>query len=270
MYCKKCGTEQKDGHKFCPKCGTPFSDMEQIEANSSHEVSLTIDKIQEMNKPSESEQMQEQRNGNETNGTRLLTPKEEKKVVRIAKGGMWIIVIAIVFTFVRAGFGFSIWWYLYLTIMAIIAFVLWFTAKPDSDTKLNDGDAILTKGLSWIGAAMLVILYMWGPLNLDYHNSEEETGSYRYEESSGSSNDSDRAPSWIQGTWTCITPYGNMQVEIVGDHIREIPGDGTSYYGTYHIQGDDIMPESGSGTFYRMDKSSKRLEAGQGYYFEKQ
>ena len=24
MYCKKCGTEQKLGQKFCPKCGTPF------------------------------------------------------------------------------------------------------------------------------------------------------------------------------------------------------------------------------------------------------
>lgn len=24
MYCKKCGTEQKDGQKFCHKCGEPF------------------------------------------------------------------------------------------------------------------------------------------------------------------------------------------------------------------------------------------------------
>lgn len=24
MYCKKCGTEQKDGQKFCPKCGETF------------------------------------------------------------------------------------------------------------------------------------------------------------------------------------------------------------------------------------------------------
>ena len=24
MYCKKCGTEQRKGHKFCPKCGMPF------------------------------------------------------------------------------------------------------------------------------------------------------------------------------------------------------------------------------------------------------
>lgn len=26
MYCKKCGTEQKGGQKFCPKCGEPFLD----------------------------------------------------------------------------------------------------------------------------------------------------------------------------------------------------------------------------------------------------
>lgn len=27
MYCKKCGTEQKPGQKFCPKCGTPFQSI---------------------------------------------------------------------------------------------------------------------------------------------------------------------------------------------------------------------------------------------------
>lgn len=26
MYCKKCGTEQHEGQKFCPKCGEPFLD----------------------------------------------------------------------------------------------------------------------------------------------------------------------------------------------------------------------------------------------------
>ena len=26
MYCKKCGTEQRDGQKFCSKCGEPFLD----------------------------------------------------------------------------------------------------------------------------------------------------------------------------------------------------------------------------------------------------
>ncbi len=26
MFCKKCGTKQKDGQKFCPKCGEPYLD----------------------------------------------------------------------------------------------------------------------------------------------------------------------------------------------------------------------------------------------------
>lgn len=29
MYCKKCGTEQKDGQKFCPKCGEPFVEVNE-------------------------------------------------------------------------------------------------------------------------------------------------------------------------------------------------------------------------------------------------
>lgn len=29
MYCKKCGTKQKEGQKFCPKCGMPFLVMEK-------------------------------------------------------------------------------------------------------------------------------------------------------------------------------------------------------------------------------------------------
>ena len=32
MYCKKCGTEQKGGQKFCPKCGTPYPSFESEEA----------------------------------------------------------------------------------------------------------------------------------------------------------------------------------------------------------------------------------------------
>ncbi|SEN38888.1 zinc-ribbon domain-containing protein [Prevotella sp. ne3005] len=31
MYCKKCGTEQKENQKFCPKCGTPYSSIEKGE-----------------------------------------------------------------------------------------------------------------------------------------------------------------------------------------------------------------------------------------------
>ena len=99
----------------------------------------------------------------------------------------------------------------------------------------------------------------------------DDTDEEEYIETEQTDGGSDNSvPSWIQGTWTCVTPYGNMQVEIVGDHIREIPGDGSSYYGTYHVDGDYIIPNSGSGMHYEIDKSSRRLSAGQGYYFQKQ
>lgn len=39
MYCKKCGTEQKNGQKFCPKCGTPFVTLDndfKVQNDSPH------------------------------------------------------------------------------------------------------------------------------------------------------------------------------------------------------------------------------------------
>ena len=116
MFCKKCGTEQKGGQKYCPKCGTPFIDMGQEEVMNSKKESI-VEIRKRTKEPVEKEQIQEQINENQTNDTRPLNPDKEKKVARIAKAGMWIIVIAIVFTFVRAGFGFSFWWYLYLVLM---------------------------------------------------------------------------------------------------------------------------------------------------------
>ncbi len=257
MFCKKCGTEQRDGQKFCPKCGTPYVSVEQNDKG--------LEPI------ADGEQAHKARMENSTKDIHVLSPNEEKKVLRIAKAGMWIIAIAIVLTFVRAGFGFSFWWYLYLVIMAVIAFVFWITSnsKVRESRRLDSNDSYMINLISWIGTIMLVILYIWGPLNSDYEVSGDDSDSYRYEQSS-SSDLSDKVPSWIQGTWYCVTPYGNMQVEIVGDHIREIPGDGSSYYGTYHIQGDAIMPETGSQMYYQMDFDNKRLSAGQGYYFRKQ
>lgn len=45
MYCKKCGTEQKPGQKFCPKCGTPF-----IVVEGKDEKPLTQNEAQSENK----------------------------------------------------------------------------------------------------------------------------------------------------------------------------------------------------------------------------
>ena len=119
---------------------------------------------------------------------------------------------------------------------------------------------------AYLGIAVLCLLFLATCDSCDDTDEEE----YIETEQTSNSDFDNSVPSWIQGTWTCVTPYGNMQVEIVGDHIREIPGDGSSYYGTYHIDGDYLIPNSGSGMHYEMEKSSRRLSAGQGYYFQKQ
>ena len=270
MYCKKCGTEQKEGENFCPQCGTPYVNMEQNEPNSSDIEGLTTDKIQEKNNPSGIKQTQESRNGNEKNGTRLLTPNEKKKVVRIAKGGMWIIVIAIVFTFVRAGFGFSFWWYIYLILFALIAFTLFGFTLSDSEGKAKEydsNDASVVNIISWIGAAMLVILYLWGPLNSDYRSSEEIIVSDKYEKSSSFNDDS---YSWLQGTWICNTPYGSIRIVIDGDHISEDYGDGDIMYGTYRISDGVLYPNTNSHAYYPLDMSVHKIGDGRGGYFRKQ
>ena len=177
MYCKKCGTEQKEGQRFCPQCGTPYMNVEQNDVRSSNKESIEVVDIPQKGLDNNSEKEQSQELTIEDNNvSQPLNPNVEKKVLRIAKAGMWIIVIAIVLTFVRAGFGFSFWWYLYLIIMAIIAFVFWITSnsKVRESRRLDSNDSYMINLISWIGAIMLVILYLWGPLNSNYNSGGGE------------------------------------------------------------------------------------------------
>lgn len=192
MYCKKCGTEQREGQKFCPKCGTPFIEMEQsvVESSSSLSEDLPLkeepvkeemQKEEEIVSPVQNEQEQDQKQEpqSESFDIQPLSPSEEKKILRYAKAGMWIIIAAIVLTFVRSGFGFSFWWYLFLIIMGVIAFAFWVIVRHDPNNKgLNTGDAALVKTLSYVGVAMLLVLYLWGPLNGNYSSSRFSSSDY--------------------------------------------------------------------------------------------
>lgn len=135
-------------------------------------------------------------------------------------------------------------------------------------TDYSAGSSMLKDFFKYAGAFVFVLFLIKACYSFGDGDSSKDFSSDSYEQLS-SANDSERAPSWIQGTWYCVTPYGNFQLEIVGDHIREF-FDGKSFYGTYHIDGDHIIPETGSDTHYEMDKSLKRISAGQGYYFKKQ
>lgn len=50
MYCKRCGTKQKEGHKFCPKCGMAYPVVE-LPKNEVHPVSSSVEQKQSQTPP---------------------------------------------------------------------------------------------------------------------------------------------------------------------------------------------------------------------------
>lgn len=320
MYCKKCGTEQKEGQKFCPNCGTPYIEMEQhaVEA-SSDELIVTEDQKEEKKSLPEKDKKvkksvkSKNKSQDDTipaviNKDSVLSVSDDEEIkyrdyaievlkyMRRSKSERQISLYANRYAqtihycrqhdidgdfapYIFAEALRKLEQEKSTTIYHIEAneiatcivenkeeFIMRKKQVPKNNSQNSMG-----KYLIWgIIIVLILLVKMCGGCNGCDSSSDDSSSGY-YEQSSSSSSDSDdRAPGWIQGTWTCVTPYGNMQVEIVGDHIRELPGDGTSFYGTYHIDGDKIIPETGSHTYYKMDKSTQRLEAGHGYYFEKQ
>ena len=59
MYCKKCGNMQKNGEKFCPKCGTPYLSENSIELSDSGKAPVDTDAEFEANRMDEESQRQE-------------------------------------------------------------------------------------------------------------------------------------------------------------------------------------------------------------------
>lgn len=320
MYCKKCGTEQKEGQNFCPNCGTPYIEMEQndVEA-SSDELIVTEDQKEEKESLPEKDKKVKKsvKSKNKSqddaipaviNKDAVLSVSDDQdikcrdfaievlKYMRRSKSERQILLYANRYAQTiqycrqyNTDGDFSP--YIFAEALrkleleksttiyhieaneiatCIVENKEEFTMRK-KQVPNNNSQNSMGKYLIWgIIIVLILLVKMCGGCN-GCESSSDDSSSGNYEQSSSSSSDSDdRAPGWIQGTWTCVTPYGNMQVEIVGDHIRELPGDGTSYYGTYHIDGDKIIPETGSHTFYKMEKSTQRLEAGYGYYYEKQ
>ena len=184
------------------KCG-----FEETENNINYYVRMQRDSKrhrEEKEIPSEKSPIE-----NKADGVQVLTPNEGKKVVRIAKAGRWIIFFAIILTFVKAGFGFSFWWYIYLFLLALVAIGFWGVTIPDSgciEKTYDSNDVSITKTFSWIGIIMLVILYLWGPLNPNFVKRGGESGSYRNDQVSKTS-------------WTCVVC--NKSFEYYEDEIGE-------------------------------------------------
>ncbi len=264
MFCKKCGTEQRDGHKYCPKCGTPY-----IEKDASNEDAIPANI-----------QIDETSNQSIPNDTSSTTPQRDKTYRRFAKVGMWIIIVAIVLTFVRAGFGFSFWWYVYLIIFAIVAMCLGGMTLPDSNDKVktfDSDDVSVFKIVSSIGAIMLAILYLWGPLNANYHSGDNKSD---YSSSFDAKNKNEK-PSWLT-EWKFVS-----EIEYGGKIIIKLNDDGSfsmvtldhtgtpfmRHEGTYFIEGNRvhfvfIKDEKTAETWFEMDNEKHRLYSQSGGVFK--
>ena len=112
MYCKKCGTEQKEGQKFCPKCGEPF--IEENEKSHADEFKKyaqnAVDEFKKID-------------WNEKREKTLSFIKEF--INNPNKIGLATKVVACLFALwflVKMGFSASILWYIVLATMLYVAF----------------------------------------------------------------------------------------------------------------------------------------------------
>ncbi len=137
----------------------------------------------------DSRKHKEQESQSDSNEIQAITPSKERKIRRLAKIGMWVIYCSVILTFVRAGFGISFWWYLFLALFLFVAFYFGGVNSPESDGKLkrlSNEDCSVVRVMCFVGGALLAILYLWGPLNPNYssggsHNSYNMPTEYHTE-----------------------------------------------------------------------------------------
>ena len=72
MYCKKCGNMQKNGEKFCPKCGTPYLSVTNNHLSNSGKTLVDNDSEFESNQNSEESPRQEFTNNNPNQGAKEI------------------------------------------------------------------------------------------------------------------------------------------------------------------------------------------------------
>lgn len=242
MYCKNCGTQQKDGQKFCPKCGNPFAVKENCveERLKDH---LTIKATKSKKKESspienDSSQSINQEDNTEKSDVRILTPKEKKNALRIARLGVFVIIVAIILTFVNAGFFFSFWWYVILFVLAFIAFFLFGFQLPEQDGSnkdMNTEDTSVLKVFVGGGIVLLAILNLWGPLSPNYTSGEHDS----YERTFSNEDSSNGVPKWLtEWKFVCETNGGGKIVISLNNdgsaHMTIADGSGAALRGTYN------------------------------------
>lgn len=106
MYCKKCGTEQKEGQKSCPKCGTPFVEMvKHSKDKSSEELTETKEQRGEIVEPVDNERIREREPQMKAAGVHPSSSGGDMDVYTRFWGNwkMWAIVVCLFFMFKMCG-----------------------------------------------------------------------------------------------------------------------------------------------------------------------
>lgn len=142
MFCKKCGTEQRDGQKFCPNCGEPYLDengkpyekgfikdlkdardniVSKAEEISQQGQRLIDEKIQ----PQLNEKVKELKNTDWSEKKEKLVSylrqflHNTEKIDKIKKV---VVCLFVLYFFAKAGFSAPILWYVIMAALVYIAF----------------------------------------------------------------------------------------------------------------------------------------------------
>ena len=142
MFCKKCGTEQREGQKFCPKCGEPFLDengkpylkgIKKDIQDAKQKMASKVDELTQQGKKLVEEKVQPQFD-EKIEDLKKVNWDEKKKntssyvnefIQNPSKIGLItkvLVCIFVVWFFAKRGFSVSFLWYAIVAAMIYIVF----------------------------------------------------------------------------------------------------------------------------------------------------
>jgi len=153
MFCKKCGTEQKDGQKFCPKCGEPFLDengkpyqkgIKKDLQDAKDKLASKAEELTQQGKKLVDEKVQPQLNERIEELKKVDWEEKKEKSVKtiqrffsntdkLRKATILVAIIAVLWFFIfNKGFSASWTWWLFAIAFIVAAFYK-VEAKNESD-----------------------------------------------------------------------------------------------------------------------------------------
>ena len=173
MYCKKCGNMQKNGEKFCPKCGTPYLSETSNDLSDSGKVPVDNDTETKSNQTIEESPRQEFTDNKPNQGENEITKADDKPSEGINTLGSGIGIK--IFAWILIGFallmaygtvysiGFHLSWkWLLVAATAFMAFVLWRSIPKGG---LTEDSKSFIKSLMWIVGGLSIF-------NIAVYNSD--------------------------------------------------------------------------------------------------